>query len=271
MVRQGENLVIVLPKEFQGIRNGAEVELVEAKPGVWLVFGEAAGHVRAMGAAPSARPALKVSGEELSLLRKMAAMPMESRTVKGMGLSSHEQVLLNEMKGRDLVFYSSKKYPKGVYGLSQEAYLLATADLHRAQAPVVLPAALPGKLPAASGVEKVSEMASLTWEEHLVKYGYVVIESEGVAREASAKLEAELKSGAVLGTRGFDRKYYVAVKAFYSEWGAKARKLLKEGDATVDAVSGKLGMSEVAARVEMELMREQGEIIEKKKGVYSLV
>ncbi|VVC71654.1 Uncharacterised protein [uncultured archaeon] len=272
VVRQGETFVIVLPKEVPGIGNGAELELIEVKPGIFsLISPDALSPVARKEEAPvvppavlQARPALKVSEEELKLLKKMAAMSMESRTVKGMGLDGREQMLLNALKGRDLIFFSSKKYPKGVYGLSQEAYLLATADSQRHAPLAPVPRAVPP--------EKNREQASLSWEEHLVKYGYVVIENEGEAREASARLEKELREGTVLGTRGFDKKYYVAQKGFYGEWGLKVRKLLKEaGPSGIDAVAGKLSMSEVAARVELELMREQGELIEKKKGLYALV
>lgn len=268
-VREGERFVIVLPSEAHGIRDGAELELIEVKPGIYsLISQDALAPVAAAAppAAPLARPpsSLKVTDEELLLLKKMAAMRMENRTVRGMDLDAREQVLLNALKKRDLVFFSTKVYPKGVYGLSQEAYLLAISGLQRQ-------AATPAEKPAARE-ERLSERAGLSWEAHLARYGYVVMEFEGDARDASARLEKELKEGAVLGTRGFDKKYYVAQKGFYQEWGAKVRKLLREsGPSGIGLVSSRLGMSEVAARVELELMREQGELIEKKKGVYWLV
>lgn len=263
VVRQGENLVLVIPKEMFGVRDGAELEWIEVKPGIYsLVSPEAlapqvkkeAPQIAAQGIPVSG---LNVSFEELCLLKKMAAQPMEKRTLKGMNLSGSEQMMLNALKKRDLVFFSEKKYPGGVYGLSREAYELATKGT--------------AFTPGAHEPEKLSEKKVLNWEEHLLKYGYVIIENEGDARSASMKLEHELKAGEVLGVRGFDKKYYVALKRFYEAWNEKIHPLLKGKVLNLDQVAEKLSMSEVAARVALELMREQGEIIEKRKGWYSAV
>lgn len=261
VVRQGENLVLVIPKEMFGVKDGAQLELVEIKPGIYsLVSPDAlAPLVKKEAPLPAEIPSekLPVSFEELGLLKKMAAMPMESRTIKGMGLSGAEQMMLNVLKKRGFIFFSEKKYPGGVYGLSREAYEMATRGSFFSPVP--------------SPAERLSEKKILTWDEHLAKYGYVIIENEVEARDASLRLEQELRTGEVLGTRGFDKKYYVAQKRFYSAWNEKIRPFLKEKMLNLDQVAEALSMSEVAARVALELMREQGEIIEKKKGWYSAV
>jgi hypothetical protein len=208
---------------------------------------------------------MKVSDAELSLLKKIAATSPGERSIRGMGLSGAEQMLLSDLKKRDLVFYSTKKYEKGAYMLSPGVYELVRESQERERR-AAEEAAQPPAPP-----ERSREAPLMPWDAHLVKYGYVVIDNEGEAREASTRLEQELKAGSVLGTRGFDKKYYVAQKDFYGEWNAKIRKLLKESDSDISGVMAKLGISEVAARVALELMREQGELIEKKKGVYSLV
>jgi len=260
VVGQGENLVIVIPKEMFGIRDGAELELIEVKPGIYsLISPEALAHAARKEAPPVEDPAmekLKISFEELCLLKKMASMPMEKRTLKGMKLTGREQMLLNSLMKRDLVFFSEKKYPGGAYGLSREAYELVTK----------------GSPPAPSQPpEKLKEKEALNWEEHLAKYGYVIIDNDAVARDASAKLEQELKAGEVLGTRGFDKKYYVAQRRFYEAWNEKIKPELKGKLLTLEQLAEKLNMSEVAARVALELMREQGEIIERQKGKYTTI
>ena len=267
VVRQGENLVLVIPKEMFGIREGAQLELIEVKPGIYsLVSPDALAYAVRKEAPPPEEPAmekLKISFEELCLLKKMASMPMEKRTLKGMNLTGSEQMMLNSLMKRDLIFFSEKKYPGGAYGLSREAYELVT----RGSASPATPQNPAPPQPA----EKLSEKKALNWEEHLAKYGYVIIENEADARDASAKLEQELKAGEVLGTRGFDKKYYVAQRRFYHAWNEKIRPELKGKMLNIEQLAKKLNMSEVAARVALELMREQGEIIEKKKGMYSAI
>lgn len=279
VIRQGENLALIIPKEMFGIRDGAELELVEVKPGIYsLISPEAlAGKVEAREAgAPAPGEAVKaeaageakpgpvgaqlLSAEELKLLKKLDRIPYGERLPAGVQkmLLEDEKRLLDEMiaKGFVRVYKKGKYLQTGVYDIPSRIYPLVR------QKPVPMPQDAPG--------ERVSEKEALTWDGHLGRYGYVIVENEVDAKAASAKLEQEIKSGEILGTRGFDRKYYVAQRRFYDAWSSRIWQLLRQGERGCADVAKALGMSEVACKVALELMREQGEIIEKKKGLYAI-
>lgn len=254
VVRQGENLLIIVPKEFAGIREGDRLELIEAKPGIYtLVNNEVL--VKPAARAAEAQPLL--SPAEMKLLKKLDGIRYEERIPAKVQklLGDDEKKTLDEMVKKGFVsLYRGKQYSQtGVYSIAGAIYSL----LRNGGAQ---------KLP-----EQVSEKGSLPWDAHLGKYGYVIIERQDEAKLVSEKLEPEIKSGEVLGTRGFDMKYYIAQKKFYDVWEGKIAALLRARKAANEGeVCSALGMSEVACRVALELMREQGEVIEKKKGNYAL-
>jgi len=102
--------------------------------------------------------------------------------------------------------------------------------------------------------------------------GFLVLSNEEEAREASVRLESEVKTGRVLGIRGFDKKYYIVTRTFYD---ALSKKLLK-------ALSGKKeeNVAELCELLKtpleactgvLYLMKEEGEVIERKRGFFTLV
>ncbi len=259
VLRQGENLVIVVPKEFAGIKEGDRLELVEVKPGIYtLVNTEVLVKAPAHPAEtkPAAAEAPLLSPNELRVLKKLDGIKYEQRIPSRVQklLSEEEARILDGMERKGFVsIYRGKQYAQtGVYNISNAVYgLLRKKDE-------------PAK------PQQTSEQ-SLRWDEHLGKYGYIIIANEAEAKLASEKLEPEIKAGEIMGTRGFDSKYYIAQRKFYDMWNNRIRMLLNvKREATESEVCGALGMSEVACRVALELMREHGELIEKRKGAYAL-
>jgi len=267
VIRHGENLAIIIPKEMLGIRDGAELEFVEVKPGIYtLVSPEALAAKVAKEALPEvAKEAPKAAAgdgptaDELRLLRKLDRIAYTERLppkVQRLLLEDEKKVLKELIEKGFVRIYKAGKYAQtGVYDISSKIYPLVR------QKAAVQAAEIPP--------ERTAEKRTLTWDEHLGKYGYVIVENEIDAKAASAKLEQEIKSGEVLGTRGFDRKYYVAQRRFYDAWSGRIWQLLKQGERGCPEVATSLAMSEVACKVALELMREKGEVLEKRKGLYS--
>ena len=108
--------------------------------------------------------------------------------------------------------------------------------------------------------------------EALEKYGYVVIASELDAKDVAFQLERRIKAGEVMGTRAFDKKFYVATRRFYLKMGDEIRGALSGGQAHKSSeMAEKLSMDEDACTVCLALMSNEGEIIENRKGQYKMV
>ena len=77
--------------------------------------------------------------------------------------------------------------------------------------------------------------------------------------------------GNVIGTRGFDKKYYVVLSSFFAKESQKIIELLKNGEATLQEICQKLNFEEQKAKALLTLLLEKGEVIEKRKNLFQLV
>ena len=100
--------------------------------------------------------------------------------------------------------------------------------------------------------------------------GFVVVFAEKGAEQVSREMEKEIKSGSVLGVRGFDKKFYVAKRAFLEETTPKIVKVLKEGPSNTLEIAGKTKLPEDGVKAAICILMDEGEVIEKKKGFFAL-
>lgn len=99
--------------------------------------------------------------------------------------------------------------------------------------------------------------------------GFIVVFEEKGAQDVSRDFESEIKSGSLIGSRGFDKKFYVATRFFVQDYGAKVAHLLSESPLSMQQVAEKTKLSEDGVKALLSILMEQGEIIEKKKGVFA--
>jgi hypothetical protein len=100
--------------------------------------------------------------------------------------------------------------------------------------------------------------------------GYAVLNSEGEAKQLSDELEQFIKNGQVVGVRGFDKRFYVVSREFLERHSGAVLGALKEPNtARVAAAQAKMAFD--AFNAALVVLKEQGEIIEKKKGMFQTV
>lgn len=100
---------------------------------------------------------------------------------------------------------------------------------------------------------------------------FLAIEDPEEIRKISYVLKNEINNGEVLGIRGFDRTYYIFRKANYEKNKSILLASLKESNKTFEELKTKLNVPELLLKGLIELVKEQGEIIEPKKGTYKIV
>ncbi|MGC8649005.1 MAG: hypothetical protein ACP5UN_02195 [Candidatus Micrarchaeia archaeon] len=101
--------------------------------------------------------------------------------------------------------------------------------------------------------------------------GYIVIIDTVEAGNISAKLEDSIRKGLVIGTRAFNKKYYIAMKAFIKKYTPKIMEIINDKGATVDEIANKLKMEEEGVRAILYLLAESGDIIETKRDYFKLI
>ncbi|MEW6328727.1 MAG: hypothetical protein AB1468_01285 [Candidatus Micrarchaeota archaeon] len=280
VVRCGASLAGILPDEVcrkLGLRENDEVSFFEVKPGVFVMIRkdkvaeivresvggaveEAVGKLKE--AAPEARGEHE---EEMNVLMKLEAIRFEARTPGAVGkaLSREEQRTLGRLMEKGWVtLYKGGKYQKeGVYNIPKNIYPLVRE--------MKIKGAREAREEPVEG-EKRETASELKGIPFLEKFGYLIVENENEAKNISGALERQIRAGDVLGTRAFDKKFYVARRWFYRDFRDKAESALRGRDMGPYELASALKIKEDGARVLLALMNADGDVIEKKKGKFGI-
>ena len=90
--------------------------------------------------------------------------------------------------------------------------------------------------------------------------------SEAEATSLSTLLEASIRMGLVIGTRAFNKKFYIALKRFVAENAASVLKLIEKKSVPLPEIAKSLNIDEDAARTILYLLAESGDATEVRKG-----
>ncbi len=177
-----------------------------------------------------------LSSKELEVLRKMNSVKHYERTKDRILklLSKEEVMVLEDLINKGIVF-ESKKGSKKLLRIKKEVFPLVVS-----YNPLV---------------------------EKLYSQGYVVIEDPSEARELEEMLLEQGKSGEVTGVRGFDKKYYVVLKSKVEEMKPLITKAL-ESPKVIEDLAKKIKVNKEFCKALIEVLRENGEVIEKKKNLF---
>lgn len=105
----------------------------------------------------------------------------------------------------------------------------------------------------------------------LYSKGFLSIENEFQARSAGDELKGEISSRAVVSARGFDKKAFLVTRSFFDENAPKVMRALREKDLALPAICEASKLPQEACAALLCVLEEQGEILEKRKGLFQLV
>jgi hypothetical protein len=251
-----------------GLLGYDELELFELKDGYYLLS-VPLGQERAGGAGAPERGSARRGGGEISpaerlVLKKLLAIRFEKRTPPFVSkeLTEQELFVLRELERKGFVnVFHGEKYKDGVYNISDGIYPLLSQSGAKAGT-----AAAPG---AAGAVPETAQrypgVSSL-----LSTRGFIIINDKNEARSLSEQLASEMKNGSVVGVKGFDGKFYAVTRAYFTKAQTAIAAVMKEPmDADSVAAATKLELE--GCRAVLRLMAENGDLIEKKRGIFAAV
>lgn len=240
------------------LKEDEEVDFFEVKPGFYVFVKKAKIAEMLKGIVEEEKPAIAekvekkefISKEEIELLKKLDKIKFADRIPYNVNkmLSKEEKDILAELIKKGVVIvYKGGKYAKtGVYDIPNKFYYLV-------------------KEAKGEPSEKLPPI------EQLEKYGYLIVENEQLAKNISQLLERRIKAGEIIGTRGFDKRFYVAKTEWFSILSDKMKELLSSGEKNLTDLKNSLKITDAACKVVLEIMNEHGDVIEKKRGHYELV
>lgn len=261
VLRRQDKAYIELPSDMA---HYDQLELFMLKEGYYLVS-VPLGTVPPAQAPPGAEKG-RISDAEIAVMKKLLSIRFENRTPEyvGKALSEDEMKTLHGLEQRRLVnVFRGTKYKDGVYNVSDHIYPMLQKGQ---QAPQKGQAdAKRDPQPPQQGAPAASPTGAM-----LHSQGFIIIQDKREAMMLSEQLGPQMKSGAVVGVKGFDGKFYVVTREYYSKARGLVEALLKDSmDAPSVASAAKLDPEGCLAV--LRLMAENGDIIEKKKGVFAPV
>ncbi len=281
--RQNNKLAVYLSREVVeklGLREDDEVDFFSLG-GETFIFAKKSDIAKMLASGKEDNPSIKeakdtiqksrkeimLSQEEINVLKKMDELRYNERTKENVNrrLNQDERRILQELEGKKVVNLFSKGNFE-LYSISNDIYNKFLMRKQQKQER------------ALERVEKrerneISNLISNIDDDNvraLEKDGFVVLGSESEASLLSTKLEESIRRGFVLGTRAFDKKYYIALRSFIEKNGPRLVAKMREGKTRIEDLSRDAGISEEGARAVLYFLAESGEVSEKKRDSFSL-
>lgn len=237
ILKRNDKAYIELPKEMGSYE---EMELFQLKQGYYLL------------SIPLGRSAdrRQINDTEKAVLKKLLSIRFEKRTPAyvAKALSESEKLVLKELERRGFVnVFKGKKYTQGVYNIKDYIYPILT------------------KQPQRKKQEPQPDAYGL-----LRSQGFLILGDRNQAFQLSQSLNKEMKSGSVIGVKGFDGKFYAVTRSYLSKAQASISSVLTE-DMDAPSIASAAKLEQDGCTAVLRLMAEKGEIVEKKKGVFAPV
>ncbi len=226
---------------------------------------------------PQSRPSQPVpSAEELSALKKLDTIRYNERTrekAESVMTQSEKQALQSSIKKGYVVPFKDPKTGTIKYSITKGIYDEFLMRKRPAQQTAQRPSTIP-PTPAApqGGVQSAPNAGSQNpYITNLHKYGYVVIPTEAEASEVSLMIEDEIRHGIVMGTRAFNKKFYIATKAFIIKNTTKILNLIRAKPMGIGDIAAAAELNPEGARSILYILSESGEVTEVRKDIFKAV
>ena len=288
ILKKGEKLLVYIPidvAEAMLIDEGDEVSFVKDNDGTFKISKVGMEGVHKSKEFDNARN-ITLNTDELAVLKRLDTIRYSNRTkdtIKQI-FDLEEQKILQVMLKRGIITLF-KKSPEDEqhYSISKDVYdkFLYGKREYKFKRPDPIDASAvkpPVKKMVSESIQepKVEKAWELKLKEQnkyaeiLESKGYIVLNNDVEASSLSTLMEESIRRGLVLGTRAFNKKFYVGLRSYIAKNSAKIMKVLETGSAPISKISKESGIEEEGARTILYLMAESGDIAEVRKDVFSI-
>lgn len=273
--RKDNKLVIIVPYDVVsdlGIKDGDDVDFLRYNDKTYifakkndLMNAVTGGRGKEAAAVVPKSGKRAVSLEELSVLKKLDTLRYTNRTKENVRklLNQRENDVLHGLL-MDRVVTLYKKDGEGDYHFSipKEIYNEFLFGKREKGKPNIL-----------EHVQEAREWETKLKEQNkyadeLEKKGYIVIPTEAEATTLSTLLEESIRLGLIIGTRAFNKKYYVVLKGFVTQNATRILKVIDNKSTNVAEIAKAAKLDEDAARAVLYLLAEGGDVTEVRRDVF---
>ncbi len=156
--------------------------------------------------------------------------------------------------GKIFVFKLNETYKKGVYRIREEEEIVSSDTLVKKES------------------EDHTAIEKPIHEYTIEKDGFIIAHNAELAKELSQKHEFKIKEGLLRGIKSFDGYYYLIEQKLLEYYMKKAVIVLEQKEEQIiEDLSKNMNASKLLTKIICEFLKEDGEILEKKKGHYKYI
>ncbi len=261
------------------VQEGDELDFVKYGDGTFLVVKRidikgAARQVQQKYVPTAAASKVSLRPDELALLKKLDTLRYEQRTQPKVAsmLNGEEKRLLQVLINRKIINPFKKQGEKELkYGIAKGVYdnFLFRGKKPDVQAQQARPAAQPPR--------EIQQQRPKPWEavasgnphiDALESQGYVVLSNEADAAMVSGALEESIRHGLIIGTRAFNRKFYIGFRSFINRHAPKILKGIEQNSRSISYIAKDTGIDEDGVRTILYVLSESGDVTEVRKDIF---
>jgi hypothetical protein len=264
MAKVDKGKIVLSEEEQKLIEEGKEFDLIPNQEGIYLLIEKSLEKEKGGTQVCVQVPETKID-ELLEEKEKIVGIIKKgnlSELVEGnfeKSLKENELKALQELKkeGKVIIFKLNETYKKGVYKINPDFN--------------------PGDDRKANENKKKSIEDYNAKEKEFENYslkedGIMIVKNQGIIRQISREMEKEIKDGSIRGLKSFDGYYYIIENALLERHIRKlVESFIKKNAQTIEELAKSINVSTILIKVICEFLKDEGEIIEKKKGEYSYI
>ncbi len=223
--------------------------------------------------APSLEP------KELELLKKIDTLKYNDRTNLNVAsiLNNEEKATLQALLKRKIIVPFSKGSEKEVkYSIQKSVYDAFLYRKKRGEQTQSEPVKMriqqnvrtSAPVQQKSWERKIAESGSEAYIELLESKGFLVLGNEAEASIVSTALEDSIRQGLVVGTRAFNKKFYIGLRGFINKNAPKILKAIEQKSTNIDDIVKETGVEEDGVRTVLYFLSESGDVTEVRKDIF---
>ena len=294
--RLKDSLTISLPGDVVralSISEGDELDLIQYKGSYYILAKKSDIEKLITGSAPAQQPAPNVEAEqpapvlsaaEIGVLKKLDTLRYSTRTPVEVGkvLKGEDRQVFKQLVRKKVVRPFKDEGQKTHYSIQKsvyDKYLMRKriAKVQEVQAVTIKGAAPSQKYALNAELQRNSLAAAVSgasihiveaYIDSLQKDGFVVIQTEPEAAAVSTALEDSIRRGLVVGTRAFNKRFYIAMRSFINGNMPAIMAQISGKNVPVQELAKACKMSDDAVRTVLYILSESGEVTEVRKDIF---
>jgi len=224
-----------------------------------------------------------LTNEQIKVIDKIIGVRFQERTKSNISTSLSEQenaILEDLIKSNTIKLYDQGKYSETpVYSVTPDLFKYVKTSLNSNSNVQTKPNYNSNQIqdkPKTLSNPNIQKSQSLDLNiliDKINKEGFIIAQNDNEAKMLSESLSQKIKSGKVLGIKGFDSHYYIFTSDFFDKANSKISNCFSKNDGkcSLKEMSEITGLNDKVCKGILMFLLEKGDIIEKSNSIYQML